>query len=132
MKAWDFTVTLPHTTGSLAQLGEQFGTAKINIEGLAIFEQGNDVIAHVLVENGEQARPVFEKGGYKVTSECEVIVEHVDNRPGVLGIYARQIADAGVNLTCAYIAMDGRLVLGAKDYSALALAVRQVVTAARS
>ena len=34
MQAYDFTIVVPHTKGSLATLAEELGREKINIEGL--------------------------------------------------------------------------------------------------
>jgi hypothetical protein len=48
-----------------------------------------------------------------------VIVEHIEDRPGMLGKVTRRLADAGINLTTMYLATDTRLVLGCENISAL-------------
>jgi len=44
MHAYDFTVAVPHTKGSLATLAEELGREKINIEGLCAVEENGSVI----------------------------------------------------------------------------------------
>lgn len=133
MNAWDLTITLRHETGAIARLGEEFGKAKVNIEGLAIFENNGTVVAHLLVERRELARPVLETLGCRVESERQVVVERIENTAGSLGLWSRHIAEAGVNLSCLYTVMDGRVVFGAEDFAALETAVREmpVVAGAR-
>ncbi len=48
MHAYDFTVAVPHTKGSLATLAEELGREKINIEGLCAVEENGSVIFHLL------------------------------------------------------------------------------------
>jgi len=59
-----------------------------------------------------------------------VIVERVENQPGALGKVTRRLADAGVNLTTAYLATDTRLVLGSANLAALESAWKAVAPVA--
>ncbi len=54
-----------------------------------------------------------------------MIVERIDNQPGMLGKVTRRLADAGINLTTAYLATDTRLVLGCEELSALEMAWKE-------
>ena len=119
MHAYDFTIVAPHSKGSLANLAEELGREKINIEGLCAVEQNGGVIFHLLTTDKAATTRAITKVGYKVTRETEVIVERVDNQPGSLGKVTRRLADAGINLTTAYLATDTRLVLGSENNSAL-------------
>ena len=119
MHAYDFTIVVPHTKGSLATLAEELGRAKINIEGLCAVEQNGSVIFHLLTTDKAATTLAITKVGYKVTREMEVIVERVENHPGMLGKVTRRLADAGINLTTAYLATDTRLVLGCESLAAL-------------
>lgn len=119
MHAYDFTVVVPHTKGSLASLAEELGREKINIEGLCAVEQNGSIIFHLLTTDKAGTRLAIGKVGYKVTREMEVIVELIENHPGTLGKVTRRLADAGINLTVVYLATDTRLVLGSDDISAL-------------
>ena len=130
MHAYDFTIVVPHTKGSLATLAEELGREKINIEGLCAVEQNGSVIFHLLTTDKAATTVAITKVGYKVTREMEVIVERVENHPGMLGKVTRRLADAGINLTTVYLATDTRLVLGCENLSALETAWKDLAAVA--
>jgi hypothetical protein len=114
----DLLVTMEDRPGGLADLGEALGAAGINIQGLCgVTYQGMGII-HLLVEDGEAARRALEGAGIRVEGESEVIVgdlpDDVD-RPGTMGAMARKVADAGVNVTVAFLATGNRVVIGTSD-----------------
>ena len=114
----DLLVTMEDRPGGLADLGEALGAAGINIQGLCgVTHQGMGII-HLLVEDGEAARRALEGAGIRVEGESEVIVgdlpDDVD-RPGTMGAMARKVADAGVNVTVAFLATGNRVVIGTSD-----------------
>jgi hypothetical protein len=47
-----------------------------------------------------------------------VIVERLEDRPGMLGKVTRHLAVVGINLTTVHLATDTRLVLGCENTSA--------------
>jgi hypothetical protein len=130
MRAYDFTIVAPHTTGSLANLAEEMGREKINIEGLCAVEHNGSVIFHLLSTDKAATTRAIAKVGYKVSRETEVVVERVEDRPGMLGKVTRRLADAGINLTTVYLATDTRLVLGCENVSALEAAWKEVAAVA--
>jgi hypothetical protein len=114
----DLRVTMDDRPGGLADLGEALGAAGINIQGLCgVTHQGIGII-HILVEDAAAARGALEGAGVKVEGESEVIVgelpEDVD-KPGTMGAMARKVADAGVNVSVAYLATGNRVVIGTSD-----------------
>jgi hypothetical protein len=119
MHAYDFAVVVPNSKGSLATLAEELGREQINIEGLCAVEQNGSVIFHLLTTDKAGTTRAIKTVGYNVTRETEVIVERVEDRPGMLGKVTRHLADAGINLTTVYLATDTRLVLGCENISAL-------------
>jgi hypothetical protein len=117
--AIDITVLLDDQPGALAHLGEVLGRAGVNIEGLcAVTSGGGQAEVHVLVEDLEAALPALFKSGLAVSSEQEVVVAALEDRPGALGEVSRQLGDAGVNITLTYLATDTRLVLAADNLAA--------------
>jgi hypothetical protein len=112
--ATDLTITTEDRPGGLAGVGEALGKAGINIEGLlGIGMEGRGII-HVCVQDGAAARMALEGAGIKVEGEDEAILGppiQGANQPGTLGMMARQIADAGVNIRAAYVATDNRAVM---------------------
>lgn len=106
------------------------GREKINIEGLFAVDQDGSAVFHLLTMDKAATMRAITKVGYKVTRETEVIVEHVENHPGMLGKVTRRLADAGINLTTVYLATDTRLVLGCESISALEAAWKDLAAVA--
>jgi hypothetical protein len=130
MHAYDYTIVVPNSKGSLATLAEELGREKINIEGLCAVESNGSAIVHLLATDKAATSRAITKVGYKVARETEVIVERIDNHPGMLGQVTRRLADAGINLTTVYLATDTRLVLGSENISALESAWKELAAVA--
>jgi hypothetical protein len=116
--ATDLTITVEDRPGGLASIGEALGAAGINIEGLlGIGLEGRGII-HVCVQDGAAARSALEGAGIKVEGEADAIlgppVQGAD-QPGTMGVMARQIADAGVNVRAVYLATNSRAVMVTDD-----------------
>jgi hypothetical protein len=116
----DLTVILENRPGELARLGEATGGAGINLDGICGFPtDAEHAVLHVLVQDGAAARNALEGAGIEVRDEREVLVlrKGVDvvDRPGVAGVVARAMADAGVNLDLIYTTLSGDVVIGADD-----------------
>ena len=117
--AKDLLVSLPDKSGEGARLGEALGNAGVNIEGMcAVTHEGRGIV-HVLVDDVAGARAALEGAGIKVEGETDVIVgelpsEGVDS-PGTMGRMMRSIADAGINVSFAYLATKDRVVTATSD-----------------
>ena len=118
--AKDLLVTLEDQPGEGARLGEALGNAGVNIEGLCAIMEGGTGAVHVLVEDVTGAKTALEGAGITVEAETDVIVSpalpdpDVDT-PGTFGAMARALADAGINITLAYMAARNRVVLATSD-----------------
>jgi hypothetical protein len=116
--ATDFTITVEDRPGGLASIGEAFGNAGINIEGVCgLGFEGRGVI-HVCVMDAAKARQALEAAGLKVEGEADAIltgtVTGADD-PGTLGAMSRRIADAGINVRALYLATGSRAVVVTDD-----------------
>jgi hypothetical protein len=110
--AKDFTVRLQNDRpGTLANAFDAIAKAGINIEGYAEIEG----ILHVLTQDAAATRKAFESAGLTVSREDDVVVADVVDRPGVAANIFRQIADANVNVTTSYVAINNRIVVGATN-----------------
>jgi hypothetical protein len=117
--AIDITVLLDDQPGALAHLGEVLGRAGVNIEGLcAMTSGGGQAEVHVLVQDLDAALPALARSGLAVTSEQEVVVVPLKDRPGALGTVTGRLGEAGVNITLTYLATGTRLVLAADNLAA--------------
>lgn len=113
--ATDLTITLDDRPGELARLGEALGNAGVNIDGVVAVTAGGKGEIHVLVGDDAAARSALEGAGLSADAVQEVVVADIADEPGELGRVARTLADAGVNITLAYLATNTRLVIGADD-----------------
>ncbi len=117
--ATDLTLYLDDEPGELARIGDLLGEAGANIEGsCAVASGGGQAEVHILVQDPTPAFEALQRAGIKITSEEEVLVLTIEDRPGALGEVARKLSDAEVNLTTAYLATNTRLVLAADDLAA--------------
>lgn len=114
----DFVLIPDDQPGVLARLGEALGAAGISIEGISAFTGQGRGVVHVLVPDAERALDVLRDAGLDVRAARQVIVVDVPHAPGSLGMVARRLADAGVNIEQAYTASDNRLVFAVDDHDA--------------
>lgn len=111
----DFVLIPDDQPGVLARLGEAAGAAGINIEGISAFTGEGRGVVHILVEDAEAALQTLADAGFDVRAARDVLVLETEDRPGAMGEVCRALADAGVNITQAYIANGSRLVLAVDD-----------------
>jgi hypothetical protein len=96
-------------------VGEALCKAGVNIEGICGMTVEGKGIIHVLVQDAVKARRALEANHIHVSGELEVLGSEIEDRPSVLGIIARRLANAGVNVHLAYLATSTRLVIGVDD-----------------
>lgn len=121
----DFVLIQDDQPGMLARLGEACGEAGIDIEGISAFTGEGKGIVHVLVPDAEHALAVLRDAGLDVRAARQVIVVTVGHEPGSLGMVARRLADAGVNIEQAYTASNNRLVFAVDDHDAARAALAE-------
>ena len=112
--AKDLMFVLEDRPGKLAEVGEAFGKAGVNLEGICGDARQGKGTLHILVEDAAGAKKVLKAAGIKVV-EHEVVVLDIADKPGELGKVCRKLADAGVNINLTYLATTTRLVLGVDD-----------------
>ncbi|HET6672255.1 MAG TPA: hypothetical protein VFG92_02675 [Agromyces sp.] len=118
--AKDLLVTLEDQPGEGARLGEALGNAGVNIEGFCAVMEGGRGTVHLLVEDVAAAKAALEGAGITIEAETDVLVSpalpdpEIDT-PGVFGAMARALADAGINISLAYVAARNRVVLATDD-----------------
>ena len=112
----DLQIELPHRPGALADMGEALGRAGVSIEGGGVFVVEGRGVAHFLFEDATAARQALEAAGIRVVAEREVVVQRLAQAvPGQLGLIARRMAEAGVNIEVQYSDHDHRLILVVDD-----------------
>jgi hypothetical protein len=88
----------------------------VSVEGGGAWVVGNNGVAHFLFEDAAAARAALERVGIRVVAEREVLVQRLKQAvPGQLGMIARRMAEAGVNIEVLYSDHDHQLILVVDD-----------------
>jgi hypothetical protein len=100
----EVVVELEDRIGALADLGELLGSNGVDIRALAVLTlPGRRALAHLVVEPADAAVRVLRASGMVPTRVREVLAVTLDDEPGALGRYCRQLADASINLEAVYL-----------------------------
>ena len=112
MRRQDIGLTLPDRPGALADFGQALGGAGVSLEGGGVFTVAGAGVAHFLVDNAAAAQLALEGVGLGPVVISDVVTLRLRQAvPGQLGLLARQMVDAGVNIAVQYSDHDHRLVL---------------------
>src|SRR3954470_15097364 len=121
--AVDLVIDIDNTPGPLAQVAQAISDAGVNIAAATCLHPGDRAELHILVKHAEAAKHALAISQLGVSSEREVVVVEVDDRPGVLADLTRKVAEAGIDLDLVYVATRNRVVFGAADLDALRAAL---------
>lgn len=113
--ATDLLIEVENQPGALARVAAAISDAGVNISAATCTRPAETAAMHILVKHAEAAKHALATTGVTVTSEREVVVVDVEDRPGVLADMARKVAEAGINLDLLYVATGNRMVFGSAD-----------------
>jgi hypothetical protein len=116
--ATDLMISLDDRPGELARVGEALGAAGINIEGLCGMGMEGRGLIHICVMDATAAKAALEGAGLKVEGESDAILAEpvaAADQPGSMGMMARRVADAGINVRVLYLATNNRAVVVTDD-----------------
>ena len=116
--ATDLMISLDDRPGELARVGEALGAAGVNIEGLCGMGMEGRGLIHLCVMDATAAKAALEGAGLKVEGESDAILADpigTANEPGTMGMIARRVADAGINVRVLYLATNNRAVVVTDD-----------------
>jgi hypothetical protein len=100
---FDVAIRLENRPGAMAEMGEALGAAGVSVEGGGGWVEDVAATMHFLFEDGEAARNALEAVGIEVLGVKEVLVQKLrQDIPGQLGMIARRMSDAGVNIEVVY------------------------------
>ena len=119
----DLVIEVDNEPGSLASVAAAISDAGVNIAAATCLGAHERAELHILVPYAEAARHSLSTSHLGVTREREVVVVHVEDRPGRLADLARQIACKGVNIDLLYVATNNRVVFGSDDMDGLRAAL---------
>lgn len=99
---YDVAILLPNQITAFADLMEALGNAGLNVKA-AGFDFGLNTIAHLLVEDPRPAQEIAERSGWEVVSVSEAVLVNLEDSPGQLGRFSRNLASEGVVINAFYI-----------------------------
>src|SRR5918996_3232513 len=102
--AVDLVIDIENSPGALARVAAAISDAGVNIAAATCVGPGDKAELHILVPHAEAAKHSLALSQLAVSREREVVVVHVEDRPGVLADLTRRIAKAGVDLDLVYVA----------------------------
>ncbi|HEV8592402.1 MAG TPA: hypothetical protein VGQ55_09895, partial [Pyrinomonadaceae bacterium] len=109
---YDVAIRLENKPGELAKMGETLGVAGVSVEGGGGWVVDGRGHMHFLFKHGEAAKRALEAVGIEVLAVREVLVQKLKQAvPGQLGMIARRMSDAGVNIEVIYSDHDNQLCL---------------------
>ena len=106
-KAKQLTAWVEDRPGMLGEVASALGAKRINIVAfMAGVVEGRGGI-RVVVDKPAAAKKIFEERGWETTEENVVVVTLAD-KPGSLGNVANKLGEAGLNIGYAYTGSAGR------------------------
>jgi hypothetical protein len=97
--------------GMLARAAEAIASGGLNLDGFAEVEG----ILHMLTADPRSARLALEAAGLRLAAEQEVVVVVVEDRAGAAASVFGRLAEAGINVTYAYVASRNRLIIATDE-----------------
>ncbi len=128
-RAKQLTAHVDNRPGMLGIIGSALGAKKVNIlafMAMATLDENHGTI-RMIVDKPAAAKKVFAEHDWE-TSEEDVLVVALPDKPGSLGVVAHKLREASVNIDYAYLGSGGsaRRVNAYLGVSDLKLALRAV------
>lgn len=100
-KVKQLTVTCSNRPGTLANVANVLGNAKVNIQGFLLKTSGPKGFVQLLVNNIPRAKKALDRAGFDYTEET-VLMANIPNAPRALGRFAARLAAKGINITSGF------------------------------
>jgi len=97
--------------GMLVRAAEAIASGGLNLDGFAEVEGS----LHLLTRDPRSARLALETAGLRVSGERQVVVTHMEDRPGAAAAVFRSLAAAGMDVHYTYVASGNRVVIAVDD-----------------
>jgi len=117
--AVDVRIVVPNRPGTSLQVLDALAGEGVSIRGFCGDIRPGDRwgFLHVLVNDPdhERARAAIERTGFEITSEREVEVLDIEDRPGSLADAVRGYVEAGRNIEVLYMGANSKIIVGPED-----------------
>ncbi|MFH2106303.1 MAG: ACT domain-containing protein [Candidatus Micrarchaeota archaeon] len=89
--------------GTLANVSEALGSVGVNIEAISAYEKDDKAVFRIVTKDSTSALKVLSKIPGVSTTESDILILKMMNRPGELGKITRKLSNRGVDLESLYI-----------------------------
>ncbi|GMU20897.1 MAG: hypothetical protein AMXMBFR13_09930 [Phycisphaerae bacterium] len=96
-----FSVFLVNKPGVLAQVSRQIAQAKINVLAMTMMDSSEHGVLRLVVEEADKLRAAVAELNLP-TTETDVLVVDMSNRPGALADVCGRLAEGHINISYAY------------------------------
>src|SRR5512147_1023323 len=101
-----FSVFMVNKPGVLAQAAQQLAQAKINVTAMTVMDSSEHGVLRLVAADTDKARIDLRKLNLP-TTETEVLMVEMSNRPGALADVCMRFAHAHINISYAYCTTGG-------------------------
>jgi hypothetical protein len=127
-KAKQLTVSVENRPGMLGEVGSALGAKTVNIAAFMATVTDNRGTIRMVVDKPAAAKRVFAEHGWETTEE-EVLLIALPDKPGSLGRIAHKLREASVNIEYAYAGLGpsarrANAYFGVSDLKVASIAVR--------
>ena len=127
-RAKQLTVWVENRPGMLGEVGSALGAKKVNILAFMASVSDNRGTIRMVVDKPAAAKRVFAEHRWETTQE-DVLMVALSDKPGTLGKVAHKLREASVNIEYAYAGLGPRarqvnVYLGVSDLKIALIAVR--------
>ena len=106
-KSREISVKLGNAIGTGAELFGQLKAAKVNVLASCCYTIGGEAFFSIIPDDPDSAEQMLSEAEYAPVI-CDVLLVEMQNKPGVLADLLRQVAEAGVGVTSAYVTTTGK------------------------
>jgi hypothetical protein len=119
VRALEYTIASPTIAGLLDHLTTEVVERKVAIEALCCVQEHDGGLCRLVTAQDAETRAAVDGAGYTVSTVREVLVTSYPNRPRMFQEISSRAAKAGISVDSAYLATNGRVVIGCDDVAAL-------------
>ena len=124
-RARQLTIPCENCPGTLANIAEILGKAKVNILAFNASSAGAIAYVQLVVDNANKAKKALKRKGIPCYEELVLHVK-LSNTPGALGRFVRKLASKDINIGAGY-----QTTVPGSDKASVVLAVSHLESAAR-
>jgi len=103
-----YSVFMPNRPGALARLAQLFGTAGVNIIGIASEVRDDSGLVRIALDGEADQSAILSRAGF-ASVESKLLSIEVGDQPGQLADITRVLAEGGINITTVYGTAFGKI-----------------------